>query len=155
MKDKFHGSRPRGFTLIELMVVVAIIAILVTMAVPAYRDYAIRSKVTECINGAAVAKLQVSEYRQSLGEWPASMAEAGIDAPAGGSRFCTGFSDYVSTSGAFIINIDEAAIGAIVGDIAPQLTPEEQPNHIINWNCTYGSTPGSNIKYLPGPCRDA
>ena len=49
------------------MITVAIVALLVALAVPAYKDYTIRSKVAECVNGAAVAKVQVSEFRQSLG----------------------------------------------------------------------------------------
>ena len=74
-----HTQFIRGFTLIELMIVIGIVAILVALAVPAYNDYTIRSKVAECINGAAVAKIGVSEYRQTLGAWPPSMEEAGLD----------------------------------------------------------------------------
>jgi len=153
MKNQAKEFRPGGFTLIELMVVIAVVAILTTLAVPAYRDYTIRSKVTECINGAAVAKLQVSEYRQSLGDWPNSMEEGGISAPAGGSHFCTGFSDYQPTTGAFTVDVNETAVGSINGIIAPTFTPQELPNNVINWRCSYGSTPGGNVKYLPGPCR--
>ena len=57
----------KGFTLIELMIVIAIVAILVALAVPAYQDYTIRAKVGECINNGAVAKLSISEYRETTG----------------------------------------------------------------------------------------
>ena len=53
-------KKAKGFTLIELMIVIAIVAILVALAVPAYRDYTIRAKVAECVNGAAVPKLNIS-----------------------------------------------------------------------------------------------
>jgi len=148
------GSRQRGFTLIELMIVIAIVAILVALAVPAYRDYAIRSKIAECINGAAVAKVQVSEYRQSLGAWPPSAADAGIISPAGESHFCTGFINYDGSTGAFTIDVNEAAVNpAIVGEIQPTLTPTATASGIINWHCSYGSTDSFNTKYLPSPCR--
>ncbi len=60
----------QGFTLIELMIVIAIVAILVALAVPAYQDYTIRAKVGECINAAAVPKLQISEYFETVGVFP-------------------------------------------------------------------------------------
>ncbi len=62
----------QGFTLIELMIVVAIIGILAAIAIPAYQDYTIRSKVTELINAAGVCKTSVAEYYQSLGVLPLS-----------------------------------------------------------------------------------
>lgn len=146
-------SKTRGFTLIELMITIAIVAILVALAVPAYRDYTIRAKIAECINNAAVAKVQVSEYRQALGEWPASAEEAGISAPAGSSQFCSGYVNYESGSGAFTINVNEAAIDAALGTLEATLTPTETSNGIINWACSRGTTASSNVKYLPSSCR--
>jgi type IV pilus assembly protein PilA len=73
----------KGFTLIELMIVIAIVAILVALAVPAYQYYTIRSKVGECVNNGAVAKLSISEYRETTGTWPADAPLAGLGGTSG------------------------------------------------------------------------
>src|SRR6266545_5271658 len=70
-------SVQKGFTLIELMIVVAIIGILAAIAIPAYQDYTVRSKVTELINSAGVCKTSVAEYYQVKGLMPTAAKEAG------------------------------------------------------------------------------
>src|SRR5688572_13556895 len=70
----------KGFTLIELMIVVAIIGILAAIAIPAYSDYTIRAQVTEGLNLASSAKSAVSETYGSNGTWPTTNSGAGIDA---------------------------------------------------------------------------
>src|SRR5687768_5408988 len=72
----FMKNVQKGFTLIELMIVVAIIGILAAIAIPAYQDYTIRSKVTELINAAGVCKTSVAEYYQTKGTLPTG-ADAG------------------------------------------------------------------------------
>src|SRR5260370_41263432 len=69
-----------GFTLIELMIVVAIIGILAAIAIPAYQDYIIRSKVTELVNGAGVCKTSVAEFYQNKGVMRATVTESGCSA---------------------------------------------------------------------------
>ena len=68
----------KGFTLIELMIVVAIIGILAAIAIPAYQDYTIRAQVTEGLNLAGAAKSAVAETYANNGAWPANNAAAGL-----------------------------------------------------------------------------
>ena len=68
----------KGFTLIELMIVVAIIAILAAIALPAYQDYVARSQVSEAMSLSSGAKTAVAEYYADRGAWPTSNTQAGL-----------------------------------------------------------------------------
>lgn len=149
----------RGFTLIELMIVIVIVALLVTLAVPAYRDFTIRAKVTECINGAAVPKTQISEYFQSTGFWPPNPGEAGITQTAaifnvGLSQFCK-IHFYNNGEGDFAVWVDVESIDAsLIGQlIIPVLSPTLNGSGGTDWTCTRGFTESATIKYLPSGCR--
>jgi type IV pilus assembly protein PilA len=147
----------KGFTLIELMIVIAIVAILVALAVPAYQDYTIRTKVGECINSAAVAKLSISEYRETTGGWPTNAGTAGLGnggtVTAGASLLCNVF---VYTGGnSFQVDVNEGAVDTgIAGIIQPTLTGTvNATSKNIDWVCTQGTTATANVKYLPATCR--
>lgn len=146
----------KGFTIIELMITIAIVAILTALAVPAYKDYTVRSKITECINGAAVAKVAISEYRQTLGAWPPNPVEAGLTI-AGISRYCTALNNYQPTTGAFTIDMNEAAIDSVlaIDSVSPVMTPTPPPTTTspIDWHCSRGTTNAIYLKYLPSTCR--
>ncbi len=73
--------RSRGFTLIELMIVVAIIGILAAIAIPAYQDYTIRAQVVEAFSLASELKGSIQEFRKERGRMPANNAEAGVPEP--------------------------------------------------------------------------
>ena len=75
-------KKQQGFTLIELMIVVAIIGILAAIAIPAYQDYTIRAQVSEGINLASGAKAAIAEYFMDKGALPLNNAEAGLEAAA-------------------------------------------------------------------------
>jgi type IV pilus assembly protein PilA len=72
----------KGFTLIELMIVVAIIGILAAIAIPAYQDYTIRAQVSEGLSLASDIKAGVAEYMAQTGNWPADLIEAGLGSTA-------------------------------------------------------------------------
>ena len=157
MFNKVQGKQSTGFTLIELMIVIAIVAILVAIAVPAYKDYTIRTKVTECVNNAAVAKIQITEYRQTLGSWPPTAQEAGVETLSGTatSQFCNGFVNYDSSTGSFEIDVNELAVDVILSTVAPVMMPaQDTTSNNMNWDCNLGNTSPNDVRYLPSSCRD-
>jgi len=148
----FRTHLSEGFTLIELMIVISVVAILVVLAVPAYQEYNIRAKITECVVGAAPAKLAVSEYRSTTGQWPPDMDVAALSS-TGITKFCSGFTGYVAAIGSFQIDVNEAAIFPTLQQIQPQLTPQATSSSNIAWYCSRGATAPAQLKYLPSTCR--
>lgn len=131
-----------GFTLIELMIVVAIIGILAAIAIPAYQDYTIRSKVSEGLNMASAAKTAVSEYRISMNALPTSNTEAGIAATIS-SKYVD--SVVINGSGAIVVTVNTSAVGA-GGNLT--LTPDFQ-NSAVDWTCSTTM----DTRYVPANCR--
>ncbi|WP_313475621.1 pilin [Stutzerimonas kunmingensis] len=140
-------KKQQGFTLIELMIVVAIIAILAAIALPAYQDYTTRAKVSEVIVMAAPAKLAVAETASSLG------GLSNVTAANSGYTF-PGATDYVSgitvTDTTGIVTATSSVSGA-VGNIV--LTPSAVgTTGQLTWECT---TTITNKALVPADCRGA
>lgn len=148
--------RNKGFTLIELMIVIAIVAILVALAVPAYQDYTIRAKVTECIAAAAPLKVSVSEFYQTESRWPATIGEAGFYADQNNniSEFCSFFL-YNPNKGDYAVDVDVSELGSNLGRILLIMSPEDPVVGNIDWKCTRSwVTSAQDAKYLPSSCRE-
>jgi len=104
----------KGFTLIELMIVVAIIGILAAIAIPAYQDYTIRSQVTEGLNLAGSLKAEVAEYYAQYGQWPSAIVgNAGTLGHAAGEVPSGKYVDQIliNTAGTLVIRY-EGSVGS-------------------------------------------
>jgi len=138
----------QGFTLIELMIVIAIIGILAAVAIPAYQDYVIRSQVSEGLSLAAGAKTAVSEYRMTTGAFPGSNSSAGIASPTSISGNNVKQVS-VGSSGAITITYSSAS-----GELNTK-TLELKPSFNgggVSWECGSG---GGDLasQYRPSSCR--
>ncbi len=133
--------KQQGFTLIELMIVIAIIAILMSFAIPAYRDYTIRTKVGEGIQLAAAAKQAVTETYMSSNTWPGTNSAAGLNSTISGE-----YTSAVTVGANGVITISYKSTVGVSGNV--QLQPNDATGS-VEWACT--STIAD--KYVPSECR--
>ena len=140
-------NKQQGFTLIELMIVVAIVGILAAIAIPAYQDYTTRARVSEAIGFAAAAKTAVSESVISTGSLPANNAAAGLAAADAISS--TYVESLTIASGVITVAIKSTQnttvdAGSIV--LTPTVTSAG-----VNWACKVNDA--NMYQYVPANCR--
>jgi type IV pilus assembly protein PilA len=163
----------KGFTLIELMIVVAIIGILAAIAIPAYQDYTIRAQVSEGMNLAAAAKAAVAETFLNRGVAPANRTAAGMSATLTDTR-----GKYVQsvdvTNGVITIVYGGNEVNAAITGQSLAITPYVTPDNSVAWRCGAAPLPGALAagavmggahtggslatnaamnKYMPAACR--
>ena len=142
-------KKQQGFTLIELMIVVAIIGILAAIAIPAYQDYTIRAQVSEGLNLSGGAKAAVTEFFQDRGTLPGTNALAGL---AANTEIQGKYVDQVTvTNGVIDVQYGNDAHAIIDGN-AIQLTPDTTQPGSVQWDCASAATEIEN-KHLPAACR--
>jgi type IV pilus assembly protein PilA len=141
-------NKEDGFTLIELMIVIAIIGTLVAIAIPAYLDYTVRAEVGQGINLASAAKAAVTEYYQDRGVYPADNATAGI---AVATTIRGKYVTQIAVTGAGLVqvtfgnDVNVKIIGAVL-----TLTPNDNLGS-ISWVCSGDAT--LLPKWMPSSCR--
>ncbi|HEY5565896.1 MAG TPA: pilin [Gammaproteobacteria bacterium] len=158
----------QGFTLIELMIVVAIIGILAAIAIPAYQDYTVRAQVTEGLNLASDLKAAVAEEFANTGIWPATEVALGV---LEGTKTGKYVADIDITAGTITIAYGLQANASALAPAQNQLSlrPMVSANQDVIWICGYKAAPAGAVdpvggaagplintvlpKYLPSNCR--
>jgi len=136
----------QGFTLIELMIVVAIIGILAAIAIPAYQDYTIRAQVSEGLNLSGGAKVSVTEYFQDRGTFPANNTSAGL---AAATEISGKYVNSVNVAAGVITVTYGNDANAAIATKTLVLTPQTNGGS-VDWNCTGGDV---LAKHRPAACR--
>ena len=141
------NRKKRGFSIIELMTVVTIVAVLAAIAIPQYQSYTLRAKVSEALGMAGACKTAVTDYLMANSTLPADLGASG----------CEGFSATHYVGGIDVVDGVITVTLATLGELGPaaggklKLTPTlSASNSISAWTCEPDTLPS---RYLPGPCR--
>ena len=157
MLNKGIKQVQKGFTLIELMIVIAIIGILAAVALPAYQDYTIRAKMSEVILAASACRTSVTEGYQSRNALPTVVNDWGCEVVTGPASIYVNTITTSTTGTITVVSTVPNAAGNITlqpssSTTAGTVTAVALGNQVAQWVCGgAGTTVNSN--YLPGSCR--
>jgi type IV pilus assembly protein PilA len=141
-------AKLKGFTLVELMIVVAIIGILAAVAVPAYQDYIARSQMVEALNLLSGVKSPVGDYYSNFGTWPVG-SDFTVSVPQQSGK-------YVASMVAAIVSDYEVTVTMKNTGVSPDLIGKDlqlTTSNAQNWVCKSPVTNGVDPKYLPQVCK--
>jgi type IV pilus assembly protein PilA len=153
--------KQQGFTLIELMIVVAIIGILAAIAIPAYQDYTVRSKVTEGLNMIGAAKTSVADAWNTLGFMPTNEGQAGLGAPGDYATTATGgyvetmtYDQLNDTNATLTVQFSATNLGIDPANSTLMFTGTATDIGSVEWDCKDTTATALLNKYRPANCRN-